>query len=522
MAIRSTTAERLEQLRATARTNPFEVVLWLSPLAVVTFLYSAQRVSLVSVTLLTAGLIGVGLVVLASRHPIGALTSLLVLVPFQTMLLSLVYRFGLPASLVRPLSSWKELVGLGVLIAAARTRTRDRRTLDRIDVIALSYVALVAAYALVPRFFVTTAPLDDAVRANAFRFNAAFVLLFLAARHLDLTPEARGRLLRVALVVGTVVAALGLVEFASPGWWNDIAIRQVQVTKYLVEVTGGTPRDVHSILTYTPFGGTQLLRIGSVLFSPLTVGFFMVGGYAVACERVVMDRARGVTVLALAVLTSAIVLTQTRSAILAMIVVTLLALRPRAGRASVGRARFSLLLVLLVVIAIPLALSSGLSQRITGANSSNDTSSQDHVNSLQEAVTQIVNHPLGTGLGTSGSTSVRYEVSNSTITENFYLQAGVETGVLALVLFLAFTLVVLERLGRVAARSTEADVHAAHGALVGLAVAALFLHVWQELAVSWTMWILAGIAVAVERSHDDSSVADRNQASNRRPIPLAR
>ena len=522
MAIRSTTADRIDELRARARANPLEVVLWLSPLVVVAFLYTVQRVSLVSITMLTAGLVGVGLVVLASRHPAGALTALLVVVPFQTVLLSLVYRFGVPASVVRPLSSWKELVGLGVLIAAARTRRREGRRLDRIDVIALGYVALVAAYALVPRLFVTTAPLDDAVRANAFRFNAAFVLLFLAARHLDLTRQARARLLQVALVTATIVAALGLVEFASPGWWNDIAIRQVQVTKYLVEVTGGTPRDVHSILTYTPFGGTQLLRVGSVLFSPLTVGFFMVGGYAVACERVVMDRARGLTVLALAILTSAIVLTQTRSAILAMVVVTLLALRPRAGRAGVGRARFSLLLVVLVVIAIPLALSSGLSQRITGANSADDTSSQNHVNSLHDAATQIAEHPLGTGLGTSGSTSVRYEVPNSTITENFYLQVGVETGVLAGVLFGALTIVAIARLGRVAARSTEADVHAAHGALLGLAVAALFLHVWQELAVSWTMWILAGIALAVERTQDDSDTADRSHASNRSPMSLAR
>lgn len=519
MATRSTTADIVDNVRSTLRTNPFEALLWLLPAGVVLFLYTVQRVSLVSVTMLCAGLLGAGLVVLAARHPAAALTVLVVVIPFQTVLLATMYRYGTPASVLRPLSSWKELAASGIIAAAIRTRARRQRPLDRIDLLGLAYVAAIGMYALLPRFFVGDAPLDSAVRANGFRFNAGFVLLFLAARHLDMSQREHARLLRAALVTATVVAALGLVEFVDPAWWNEMAVYRIQVTKYLVDVVHSTPPNYLNVLTYTPFAGTTVLRIGSVFLSPLNLGFFLIAGYAIACERVVMDRARGLTVVALGVLASAVVLTQTRSAIIAMIVATLLAFRPREGRAGVGRARFAAVVALLVVVAVPLAVSSGLSERVGATAAGQEQGSQSHVNSLHEAISTVAAHPLGTGLGTSGSTALRYEVANTTITENFYLQVGVEAGVMALVLFTAVTVVVVRRLGRVANRSTEADVHAIHGALVGLAIAALFLHVWQELAVSWTVWGLAGVALAVERGH---LIADSSQLSNRAPMLLLR
>jgi hypothetical protein len=40
-------------------------------------------------------------------------------------------------------------------------------------------------------------------------------------------------------------------------------------------------------------------------------------------------------------------------------------------------------------------------------------------------------------------------------------------------------------------------VSAVRGAAIGLAVGAIFLHTWNDFAVAWTLWGLAGASVGV-------------------------
>ncbi len=75
------------------------------------------------------------------------------------------------------------------------------------------------------------------------------------------------------------------------------------------------------------------------------------------------------------------------------------------------------------------------------------------------------------------------------VSENYYLQLALETGLLGLALFLAATF----NLAVVLARSPEPIMSALLAAFIGLSLAGLFTHVWANDAVAYSWWGLAGL-----------------------------
>ena len=137
---------------------------------------------------LLAGTLGLVVIVLAARRPDRSILVLIVVLPFQAMLLSWLYARGIPAPAVKALSAWKEALGLGVVIAGVRGFVARHHRLDRLDLIGFAFVAVVGAYAIAPHLFASAAPTGSDVRWLAFRQDAGFVMLLLAARHAAL-PE---------------------------------------------------------------------------------------------------------------------------------------------------------------------------------------------------------------------------------------------------------------------------------------------------------------------------------------------
>ena len=479
------------------RVNPMAAVAWLSPVIVYVYLRAREREPGLPDLALVASVIAATLFVLyVSRHPTGGLTCVVVLLPFQASAFALMYRFGFPEQLLRPMASWKEGVVLGLGLSAMRAR-RDPNTqpLDRIDALGMAFVGLVGLYALFPRLFFFAAPIDTQVRLNAFRISAGFVILFLVARHAPIAVAAIPRLLRWAFAIVVFVAAVGIVEFLFEGWWNDFAINTLQVQTYFREVLDTRLGTKGEIRTYTTVAGREVLRIGSILFSPIAVCFAFVTGLAIGCERILIGKARQSTVIGTAAIALAILLTQTRSALIAAALVALLATRARPHRLAAARARFGLILVGAAILAMPVVASSGLGDRISTGISGEDKSSQDHRNSFDVSYSRLAEHPLGEGLGISAGTAARYGVADAAIGENYYLQVGNETGVASLALFVALTVTVVATLKRRSLESGVPGIPALHGALFGLAVASFFLHVWIDLAVAWPIWGLAGAAI---------------------------
>jgi O-antigen ligase len=170
-----------------------------------------------------------------------------------------------------------------------------------------------------------------------------------------------------------------------------------------------------------------------------------------------------------------------------------------------------MILAVLVIFALPIAGVSGLSQRAAKTTSGEETGATDHVDSFKKGVDAVIAHPIGQGLGTSAGVGQRFQVQGTTITENYYLQVGVEMGIMALVIFVALTLAMLRRLNRAAKAQPDLGIAAVRGAAVGLAVGALFLHTWIDFAVAWTLWGLAGASIGIA----EREAADREAARDK-------
>lgn len=158
-----------------------------------------------------------------------------------------------------------------------------------------------------------------------------------------------------------------------------------------------------------------------------------------------------------------------------------------------------------------------------------------HVERPLKAVITMIKHPFGLGLGSAGPAANRTndscvflepgsdpawarenaglcvfvggeQVQPSDrrcdcplLTENWYLQIGVELGVFGFLFYGGLILLVLRRLAEGERRKEKAEntfsiLHSPFSiflAFLGISIAALFLHAWEDSAVAYTAWILA-------------------------------
>ena len=478
--------------------------MWLLPLLV---LLATRRASDTQLALVAGGVLAVAMFGLVLRRPVAAITVMIVILPVQLFLFSGLYTVGVPAGLLRALGSYRDVIVLGVGVAAVRQIWDSGRRLDGLDKVALAYVVLLAAYLFFPGLLTTPGARGGApspsfdVRLLAFRLDAGFVLLFLAARHLVTTRAQRHRLVAVAVAIGVVVAASVVFEFLSSGTWNDLAVKTLRVPAFETQVLNTPLPNPGDIRQFTMIAGQKVSRPGSMLLDPLQTGSYLLVPFALCIERLTRRRATSRWYLATAFTGTALMLTYVRSAVLGGIIIVLIAFSSRAGQPSGQRTRLALIVLAGLLLLAPVAATSGFATRTakgfgTGGQSSDETerSNSDHIKGFQRGIAAISDHPMGADLGSAPGIGDRFNTVRI-VTENAYLQVGVEAGVIALAMFVAIVIGLLRALRR-AGRAPPALARACYAAGVALAVGALFLHVWNGFATSLTFWALAGIALA--------------------------
>jgi hypothetical protein len=384
------------------------------------------------------------------------------------------------------------------------------RKFDRFDLLAFAYLAIVAAYAITPRLFAVNAPTAFDARSLALRESAGFVILMVAARYAQLPDDFMSRAARVLMVVGSIVAAFAVYEYFFSDAWNQFVVDRVGYLKYQVEVLGSTTLSgTTDIRRYGYLVGGDVLRVGSVFVDPIRCGFYLVLSFAVAVEhRLRVGRRRG-SVAVLVLIGTALLFTQTRAALIGALAVAFFAVRPAAGRPPNRRLQFACVFAALIVFAIPAAQATGLTERVSSTTSREDQSTSDHIEGFWNGVSAVNEKPLGHGLGTSAGIGQRFHNASARISENYYLQVGIETGMIAMTVFIALTIALIRRLQRATRTVADLGVSAVRGAAVGLATGALFLHTWIDLPVAWSFWGLAGAALGM---------ADRAASPRSRPV----
>jgi O-antigen ligase len=456
-----------------------ERLLWLVPLGIfVTILFSPVRLEL-----MVAALFGSGAVLLMARRPLVPLVALVIGLPVSQLALATLFKLGVSGALVRPLGQWKEAAVAAVVVAALVRFRRDRPPPDLIDKLALGYIGIGVLYLVIPALLVlggSERTLSD--RGLGFRSDVLYVVLFLAARHVRLSSQHVAVMLKALLLAVTVVGGIGVFEWLDSDTWNRIVIEDVELPRYRLDVLGVDP------------------VVGSLLFDPLSTAFFLAFGVGVIVELFVRGRGRRWILVGCGLAVAALFFTQTRAGLLAAALAVVVAVRPMRGRSRGNRIRFSLALAGVAVFVVPAVIGAGLSDRLSG----DEASDSIHRESFTNGISTLARNPLGLGLATSAGAGQRVSDGTAVVTENQYLQIGIQLGVPAMALYVGLVIAVPRLLRRRLGgggeddddSDPERDDHVAGGAVrvafIGLCVGGFFLQPFVDFSVSWVAWAVLG------------------------------
>lgn len=400
---------------------------------------------------------------------------------------------------------------------------------DTLDILILSLILLgIVVSIFQPSFSFSAFSLG-------FKYDLLPLLTFLIARRVPWSEW----FLRVAqkwiLIIGVIVAAFGILSFILP-------------TSFFV-LLGYSP--IHSLYfsdgplaAFQMIGDTDLHRIQSVMSGPNQLGLWLLLPWSVLLAKIGQGRGvdqrhemcprnemgprhemcqRHISMgIAIAlVLGIALLLTFSRSAWIAAFVITVIA----SLRWIPARLRTEALLTMLgsvcVVGLILVFLFPDVFFRLG--------SSRGHFDRPIEGMQQMIAHPLGQGLASAGPASHRSHdacvmlrpqddpswaknipklcvfvgdmqvqpkdraCSCPLLPENWYVQIGVELGILGFALFIVIIGMLWKRLS-VIGRSQDLFL-ATRFAFIAISIASLFLHAWEDSAIAYSLWLLVGVAL---------------------------
>jgi O-antigen ligase len=368
------------------------------------------------------------------------------------------------------------------------------------------------------------------------------LLAFLIARRVPWSETFQRTVIKVLLIVGAVVSAYGIITAFLP-------------MRFFLAL-GYSP--AHSLYfangplaAYQQVGETALRRIQSTMSGPNQLGLWLLIPLGVLLSRWV--KARGILEysntrvfqysITCLLVCAALFLTFSRAAWIAAFVIAVVMLGRMVPRHLLKGAMAGAALIVVLIAIVASLLFPSVFFRLS--------SSRGHLVRPLQAIGRMVAHPFGEGLGVAGPASNR--VSETCVflrpqddpswakkqptlcvflgttqvqpadhvcrcpflPENWYLQIGVEMGMLGFILFIALVVLVLRRLngecrmynvkclsqkGLVQANnSTFYILHSTFLAFLGVSVAALFLHAWEDSAVAYTVWLLSASVWTYQR-----------------------
>lgn len=401
------------------------------------------------------------------------------------------------------LALWKEgVLALVLLLAAAECMRAGRKVfhLDRLD-------ACIAGLLLLSVLATAFTHGDWKLYLIGFKYDFVPLIAFFLLRRVRWSERFFSAAAAVLLGAGGAVALYGFFTLVAP-------LSFFRALGY---------SDLHSLYVpnaplaaFQQVGGTALRRMQSTMSGPNQLGLWLLLPWSLALlallGRIPRQAHLRSTLHASAyavIIGGAVLFTFSRTAWVAAAAVALGALwtLPKSARERYLVRGAGLCMALTVFAAL---VAPEVMVRIA--------SSRDHFRKPLAALQTMAAHPLGLGLGAAGPASNR--VSDAcvfleagadaawaadrpdlcvfvggaqaqpagracqcpTVTENWYLQMGVEMGVAGLALFTALTLLLLLRL---------APVPQVFLPFLGVSIAGLFLHAWEGPDVSYTLWLLA-------------------------------
>ncbi len=412
------------------------------------------------------------------KHPSFGLTLLVVGVPIQELVFARLFIWGVPANLLAPARYWKEAIASVLVMSALKRKEKP----DVVDRMAFVYLGLIALYLALP-----FGPAIN-LRLLGARQIGSFLIVFFAARYVKLDEDGFKQIERAILVMGLGMAALAYWNYFNPDGWTNW-IESTHILDYRQAVLGTVRAGGGFAVTYGTFGGDQVVRAGSLLLNPLTLPYYLAVPVTISLSKAIRGGANWLTLVVGITCSGAILLTFTRSAILLMPVIGVVAFL-----AVRNRVRLLVAVILGVLVLAPVVAGTDFGGRVTTAFDPEDPSRQLHESRAGASVDRIWEFPMGTGLSSSAGSDFRFDAGGRIITEDWYLQVGLDLGILGMVLVVFIIVVALWKLW-LNARAGSVVGLAALSALLWAALGALVLQHLSDHAVAWSIWLLVGLAL---------------------------
>ncbi|MBI3331375.1 hypothetical protein HYZ99_00260 [Candidatus Peregrinibacteria bacterium] len=469
---------------------------------------------------------------------------LIALLPFHALLVTVLTKviLGPGHAPWAPLTLWKEML-LGLILCLCILEYFGRRRLQSAPAVIKQMAASVDAIdwliaGLILLSLGVTALMHGDWKLYLFGFKYDFIPLvtFFILRRVPWSERFRKQLVDMLLIVGGVIAAYGIVSFFLPGGFFFALGYSGLHSLYLPDAPLAAFQHIEAL---------GVRRIQSVMSGPNQLGLWLLVPWSILVRHphLLLKWRRGALAALIAI---AIALTFSRSAWIAAAIIFVLGLAMRLSRRGLQLVLLQLTTLVVILLAVGILVAPDILLRAG--------SSSDHIARPLEAIKTMIAHPLGLGLGTAGPASNRIsdpcvylpEGSDASwakdhpelcafagdtqvqprdrdcncprLPENWYLQIGVELGVIGFVMYVMLIILVLKRLvesakcppaGRAGKMESASEKHSLSTfyfplsiflSFLGISIAALFLHAWEDSAVAYTVWMFAAIVHSSKKS----------------------
>jgi O-Antigen ligase len=480
------------------------------------------------------------------RRPVVALYLYVAGLAVHNAVMAALYGAGVHGRALSIIILWKEAL-LGVALArvvfdASRERRLPFRPLA-VDWFALAFFVLLVVYAVVPQSALGGLAGPKA-RLYAFHHDALGLGGYVLGRSLVLGRYHLQRLAVTLVSTGVVMAVVGLIDdYAVPiSWWRRSAVPDFfnKQLGYDYHGTGRLPENfVYNVGGDKPF----LRRLVSLFLTPLGTSYVLVVALIVAAAFLWFWRRRSaILVFALAAMAAGLLWTFSRASVLALAGGLCVLALVRRRWWPVGAAVVAVGVGVAFAHVFPSIAPTG---RWTQADlvyqheraraqptvnnaptSANESSIHSHLVNLRDGLRTVAKHPQGYGLGNAGTTAVRLDVPIKAGESN-YTELGVETGLVGMLVFIAWNLTLLWSACRAAVRARDDVVRAASAGVAAAFAAVLLLAIQTDIyGVPWvalSVWTLAAVVVSARaRSVPEPvlPVAARRPPTDRRHTPV--
>jgi len=422
------------------------------------------------------------------------LALLIGLAPFHAFLITWA-KSALPGELAVGLSVWREaaVISIGFIVVIEILVKKRLPKLDALDFAIIGYFAL----AVIWIFFQAKNPVQWGL---GFRFDVLPFLFFMIVRQVEWGKEKA--LAKVAIGGAAIVIAFGLVHaiilprdfLVNFGYSTYQGQYQPEIAVSACQFLEHTKSVCRAIST---FGGPTRYGVYLMVVLGLLLPFLAYKSK----YRIYAGALAGLAILSA-------ILTYSRSVWIGVFAMAAFAafifLRNKSVAEKLKKHMRSFVIVACAALTVILVCGGfWIASELRDQNSFLRTvlvrtsSSSEHLMLAKEGLNKTIQHPFGMGLGTAGPASVRFD---KFLTENWFLQISVETGVIGLLIFLAILFFMSKNL--LAKRLADERSLAKIGlflSLIGICVTGLFTHSFEETSAVLILMAFAGVMLNKEK-----------------------